>query len=150
MSFLPCDPSRDEAVWLSNNIPVVFVASVLLCDPDQRVLIAQRPMDKPMGGLWELPGGKMQVNESPETCLVRELYEELGIKTHTSCFSAFTFVSHRYDRFHLLMPVFMCRNWQNPPRGKEGQTLKWISKKEIMRFDMPPANNGLKTQIRDL
>lgn len=149
MTYTPCDPTRDEALWRSPT-KVTLVAAAVLCDPDSRILIAKRPEGKPMAGLWEFPGGKVKENEAPEACLVRELEEEIGIHTHTSCLFALGFASHRYEDFHLLMPLYVCRNWQNPPRGKEGQELKWIRKHEIMQFEMPAANDVLKVLVRDL
>ncbi len=149
MAYTPCDPTRDEALWRSPT-NIKLVAAAVLCDPDGRILIAKRPEGKAMAGLWEFPGGKVEANEAPEACLVRELHEEIGIKTHTSCLFPLGFASHRYDDFHLLMPLFVCRNWQNPPRGKEGQELKWIRPKEIMQYEMPAANDVLKVLVRNL
>lgn len=148
MTYTPCDPKRDETLWRS-PIEVKLVASAVLCDPDGRILIAKRPEGKPLAGYWEFPGGKVKQHESPEACLVRELQEELGVETHTSCLSPLSFASHRYETFHLLMPLYVCRNWHNPPRGKEGQEVKWIRPKEIMQYEMPAANDGLKIAVRD-
>lgn len=149
MTYKPCDPSRDEALWRSPT-KVKLVASVVLCDPDGRILIAKRPEGKPMAGLWEFPGGKVEADESPEACLVRELEEELGVHTHTSCLSPLSFASYRYADFHLLMPLYICRNWQNAPRGKEGQEVKWIRPVQIMQYEMPEANDGLKGVVCEL
>src|SRR6266849_9247209 len=104
--------------------PVVLVSAVALVDADGRVLIAQRPAGKSMAGLWEFPGGKVDPGETPEQALVRELQEELGIETATSCLAPIAFASHGYETFHLLMPVFACRKWSGVPRPREGQPLK--------------------------
>ena len=101
--------------------PMVLVAAVALVDADGRVLIAQRPPGKSMAGLWEFPGGKVDVGETPEQALVRELREELGIETATSCLAPIAFASHGYEKFHLLMPVFACRKWLGTPQPREGQ-----------------------------
>src|SRR5262249_56940604 len=95
---------------------VLVVAAVALVDADGRVLIAQRPQGKSMPGLWEFPGGKVDAGETPEQALVRELHEELGIETATSCLAPVAFASHGYETFHPLMPVFACRKWQRTPR----------------------------------
>ena len=87
----------------------VLVAAVALIDADGRVLLAQRPEGKSMAGLWEFPGGKVEPGETPEAALIRELHEELGIDTWTSCLAPLTFASHGYDDFHLLMPLYVCR-----------------------------------------
>ena len=91
---------------------VVLVAACALVDADGRVLIAQRPAGKPMAGLWEFPGGKVEDGEAPEESLIRELQEELGIDVSEACLAPLTFASHAYPDFHLLMPLYVCRRWE--------------------------------------
>jgi len=130
--------------------PLVLVAAVALVDPDGRVLIAQRPEGKSMAGLWEFPGGKVDAGETPEQALVRELHEELGIETATSCLAPIAFASHGYEKFHLLMPVFACRKWAGTPQPREGQMLKWVMPADFARYPMPPADVPLVALLRDL
>jgi 8-oxo-dGTP diphosphatase len=130
--------------------PVLLVAAVALVDADGRVLIAQRPPGKSMAGLWEFPGGKVHEGESPEAALVRELKEELGIDTSESCLAPFTFASHRYDGFHLLMPLYVCRVWQGTARPLEGQQLAWARVDRLKDYPMPPADVPLVSMLRDL
>lgn len=129
--------------------PVILVAAVALVDADGRVLIAQRPMDKAMGGLWEFPGGKVDPGETPEAALVRELREELAIDTAESCLAPFTFASHGYDDFHLLMPLFLCRKWHGAPQAIEHLALKWVRPVRLGDYDMPPADVPLVAMLRD-
>ncbi|MDQ6703955.1 MAG: NUDIX domain-containing protein, partial [Pseudomonadota bacterium] len=82
---------------------LLLVAAVALIDQDSRVLIARRPPDKSLAGLWEFPGGKVELNERPEAALIRELREELGIAVEETCLAPFTFASFAYPGFHLLM-----------------------------------------------
>ncbi|MEL6426694.1 MAG: (deoxy)nucleoside triphosphate pyrophosphohydrolase, partial [Pseudomonadota bacterium] len=110
---------------------LVTVAAVALIDPDGRVLLAQRPEGKSMAGLWEFPGGKVEVGETPEACLIRELHEELGIETWDSCLAPLTFASHSYESFHLLMPLFACRKWNGIVTGREGQSLSWVKPQNL-------------------
>ena len=128
---------------------IVLVSAVALVDPDGRILIAQRPEGKSLAGLWEFPGGKVEPGETPEEALVRELYEELGIETWQSCLAPLTFASHRYDDFHLLMPLFACRRWQGTVQAKEGQSLKWVRASELKNYPMPPADIPLIPILRD-
>ncbi|WP_347827992.1 8-oxo-dGTP diphosphatase MutT [uncultured Planktomarina sp.] len=118
----------------------VLVSAVALIDRDGRVLLAQRPEGKSMAGLWEFPGGKIEVGETPEAALIRELEEELGINTWKSCLAPLTFASHAYEDFHLLMPLFVCRKWEGVPQPRENQTLKWVRKQELRSYDMPAAD----------
>ncbi|MDG1408223.1 MAG: 8-oxo-dGTP diphosphatase MutT [Octadecabacter sp.] len=127
----------------------VLVSAVALIDVDGRVLLAQRPEGKSMAGLWEFPGGKVEQGETPETALIRELQEELGIDTWQSCLAPLTFASHSYDDFHLLMPVFACRKWGGTPTPREGQTLKWVHGKDLKSYPMPAADIPLIPILRD-
>jgi 8-oxo-dGTP diphosphatase len=133
---------------------VVLVAAVALIDPDGRVLIAQRPSGKAMAGLWEFPGGKVEIGETPEGALVRELGEELGIAVKPPCLAPFTFASHTYDAFHLLMPLYVCRRWDGTPSPREHTALKWIKPRQLMlerdNFPMPAADYPLLPMLRDL
>lgn len=128
---------------------VVLVSAVALLDRDDRVLLAQRPEGKPMAGLWEFPGGKVEPGETPESALVRELHEELGIETWNSCLAPLTFASHSYESFHLLMPLFACRKWQGDLSAKEGQALKWVRARDLRDYPMPEADIPLIPILRD-
>jgi len=128
---------------------IILVSAVALIDPDGRVLIAQRPEGKSMAGLWEFPGGKVEAGETPESALIRELHEELGIDTWASCLAPLTFASHAYADFHLLMPLFACRKWQGIVQAREGQALKWVRAGNLAAFPMPPADLPLIPILRD-
>ncbi len=127
----------------------VLVSAVALIDVDGRVLLAQRPEGKSMAGLWEFPGGKVEEGETPEVALIRELHEELGIETWSSCLAPLTFASHSYADFHLLMPLFACRKWEGTPRPREEQTLKWVRAQDLRNYPMPPADIPLIPILRD-
>jgi 8-oxo-dGTP diphosphatase len=127
----------------------ILVVAAALIDRDGRVLLAQRPPNKSMAGLWEFPGGKVEDGENPEDALIRELNEELGIDTWGSCLAPLSFASHSYEGFHLLMPLFACRKWIGTPMAMEGQVLKWVSKNDLKNYAMPPADIPLIAAIRD-
>ena len=127
----------------------ILVSAVALIDVDGRVLLTQRPEGKSLAGLWEFPGGKVEPGETPESALIRELDEELGINTWASCLAPLTFASHSYPEFHLLMPLFACRKWQGIPQGLEGQTLKWVRAMDLRSYPMPPADLPLIPILQD-
>jgi len=130
--------------------PILLVAAVALIDADGRVLLAERPPGKHLAGTWEFPGGKVQPGETPEIALIRELDEELGIDAVASCLAPFTFASHSYDAFHLLMPLYVCRKWSGIVTAREGQRLAWVRPTRFDDYPMPPADKPLVAMLRDL
>jgi 8-oxo-dGTP diphosphatase len=135
---------------VSAALPLVLVAAVALVDSDGRVLIAKRPQSKPMAGLWEFPGGKVEEGERPELSLIRELREELAIDVTEACLAPLTFASHAYETFHLLMPLYVCRRWKGMVTALEGQELKWVKPNRLRDFPMPPADLPLIPHLNDL
>jgi 8-oxo-dGTP diphosphatase len=131
-------------------IKVVLVAACALVDPDGRVLLARRPEGKPMAGLWEFPGGKVEDGERPEQTLIRELREELGIVVNEACLAPLTFASHTYPDFHLLMPLYVCRRWDGTVIALEGQRLAWVRANRLRDYPMPPADEPLVSHLMAL
>jgi len=129
--------------------PLVIVAAAALVRSDGRLLLAQRPVGKPMAGLWEFPGGKVEAGESLEGALVRELREELGLRVAESDLQPFTFASHAYETFQLLMPLFMIRRWEGEIEAREGQQLAWVSAEEIRGYPGPDADLPLFERFID-
>jgi 8-oxo-dGTP diphosphatase len=129
---------------------IILVAACALVDVDGRVLLARRPPGRPLAGLWEFPGGKVESGETPEQALIRELKEELAIDVSLSCLSPFTFASHAYPEFHLLMPLYVCRRWKGEMAAQEGQELAWVRAARLGDFEMPPADEPLRAMLRDL
>ena len=129
---------------------IVLVAACALIDADGRVLLAQRPEGKPMAGLWEFPGGKVEPGERPEATLIRELHEELGIAVKEPCLAPLTFASYGYETFHLLMPLYICRRWEGQVTPHEGQALAWVRANKLRDYPMPPADIPLIPHLIDL
>ncbi|WP_456095276.1 (deoxy)nucleoside triphosphate pyrophosphohydrolase [Paramagnetospirillum magnetotacticum] len=129
--------------------PTLLVVAAALVDGDGRVLMASRPTGKSMEGLWEFPGGKIGEGETPESALVRELEEELGIDVRESCLAPVAFASHDYDTFHLLMPLYVVRVWKGNPSAREGQELRWVRAQRLGDLPMPPADIPLVAILRD-
>lgn len=132
------------------GLDILLVAACALVDADGRVLLAKRPPGRPLAGFWEFPGGKVEVGETPEQALVRELQEELSIKVSPKCLAPFTFASHSYEAFHLVMPLYVCRTWEGEVAGLQGQELAWVRAKALGDYAMPPADQPLKAMLRDL
>src|SRR5262252_3086632 len=142
--------STSTAPTEADSRPLLLVAAAALVDADGRVLLARRPPGKSMAGLWEFPGGKVNAGETPEAALIRELTEELGVDVAASCLAPFTFASHSYPEFHLLMPLYLCRKWSGIPVAREGQRLTWVRPARLGDYPMPPADAPLIAMLRDL
>src|SRR5689334_25180979 len=135
---------------MASGLPILTVVAVALVDVDGRVLLAQRPEGKAMAGLWEFPGGKIHAGESPEAALIRELKEEIDIDVTEACLAPLTFASHRYETFHLLMPLYVCRRWKGDVAAREGQALAWVRPTKLEQYEMPPADKPLIAMLQDL
>jgi 8-oxo-dGTP diphosphatase len=132
------------------EVNVTLVVACALVDADRRVLIAQRPEGKPLAGLWEFPGGKVDPGERPEQTLIRELHEEIGITVREACLAPLTFASYAYEDFHLLMPLYICRRWDGEVIAREGQKLAWVRANKLRGYPMPPADIPLIPPLIDL
>lgn len=122
---------------------MLFVAAAALIDADGRVLVQRRPAGKPMAGLWEFPGGKVEPGETPEAALIRELREELGIDVEAACLAPAVFASEPLGERHLLLLLYACRKWKGVAEPRHAEALRWVRPVELHRLDMPPADRPL-------
>ena len=134
---------------VSGSREILLVVAVALVDRDGRVLITRRPEGKPMAGLWEFPGGKVEQGETPERAAMRELWEELGVEPCPTCLAPFAFASCPDGERHLLMPLYICRKWDGIARPLIGQELAWVEPARLTEFAMPPADVPLAVELRD-
>ncbi len=134
---------------MSQPMQILLAVAIALVDPDNRVLLQQRPDGKSFAGLWEFPGGKVEAGETPEAALIREIHEELGIDISEACLAPLTFASHRYDDFHLLLPLYICQRWEGAVQPQEKQNLAWVRPNRMKDYPMPPADVHLVAMLRD-
>ncbi|EKE09569.1 MAG: NTP pyrophosphohydrolase [uncultured bacterium] len=120
--------------------PLVWVVAAVLINKKGEMLISERPQGKSLPGVWELPGGKMEIGETPEKSLIRELQEELGIHVYEEDLEPLTFASYRYDTFHMIMPLYLCQKWKGTPYGAEGQALAWVTYTDLAATPLPAAD----------
>jgi 8-oxo-dGTP diphosphatase len=120
--------------------PTLLVVAAALVDADRRVLLQQRPLGRQMAGLWEFPGGKIEPGERPETALVRELREELGIEADEATLEPAAFASAPLGSRHLILLLYVCRVWRGEPRALHASGLKWLPPNEMLALEMPPAD----------
>lgn len=128
---------------------LLLVAAAALIDTQGRVLITQRPAHKALAGLWEFPGGKVELGEAPEAALVRELKEELDMNLEPDSLDPFAFASHAYPDFHLLMPLYIAQHWVGEPKLNPDAVaaLAWVRARELRDYEMPPADVGLVQRL---
>ena len=131
---------------------VVWVVAGALITPDFKVLLSRRPEGKNLAGFWEYPGGKIELDETPQDALCRELKEELNITVVPEHLEPLTFASFGYKTFHLVMPLFVCQSWQGIPVGAEGQKIDFVDAEnaglEPDKYPMPPADDDLSDCLR--
>lgn len=133
-------PLADSILLAGTERNRLLVTAAALIDADGRVLLQQRPEGKPMAGLWEFPGGKVEPGETPEEALIRELREELGIETHKSCLAPVTFASEPLGDRDLLLLLYVCRKWSGIPRLHHASAMQWVRPHEMFSLPMPPAD----------
>lgn len=116
--------------------PLIVTAAILR--NQDRILITRRPAHKPHGGMWELPGGKLDGNESPQQALQRELLEELGIQITVE--AVFDVIYHRYDWGAVLILVYECRWLAGELQHLEVDDHCWIHPQDHNRYEILPAD----------
>lgn len=126
------------------------VVAAALADGRGRVLLQQRAPGRSMAGLWEFPGGKVEEGERPEEALVRELAEELGIVVAEDALAPACFASALVGARHMILLLYICREWQGTPRPLDTQALEWLRPEEMDAEAMPPADRPLVEMLAAL
>lgn len=122
---------------------LIIVSAAALIHSDGRVLVQRRPPGSELAGLWEFPGGKLEHGENPETALIRELEEELGIVVDQTSLVPACFASDPLGSRHLLLLLFICRRWAGTPRPLQAAELTWLPLSDLRSLDMPRADRPL-------
>ena len=135
---------------ITDHKNLVIVASIAIIDANDQILIAKRPNKKHLSGFWEFPGGKLEKGESPENALVREVKEELNIDINNKCIAPLTFSEFNYEKFHLLLLLYVCRRWEGEPMSMEKNEIKWVKVNTLRQYKMPPADDSLIYSLQDL
>ncbi|VWX58513.1 8-oxo-dGTP diphosphatase MutT [Sphingorhabdus sp. 109] len=125
----------------------LFVVAAALVDQNGRILVQKRPEGKPMAGLWEFPGGKVEQGETPETALVRELNEELDIDVKEADLESVAFASEALGDRHLVLLLYISQKWSGNVRNAESQDVQWLEIDAIKQLPMPPADGPLVQKL---
>ena len=135
---------------LSKPVNTVKVSVGVVRNAKGEILLAQRPLSADYGGLWEFPGGKVELNETTEQALVRELKEEIGIELKG--YQWLMQVHHHYPNKQVELNVWTVHDFCGDPQGVEGQCLKWVSLEQLRDYPVLTANDVIIdaiTQKRD-
>lgn len=124
----------------------IHVAVGVIFKTSGEILIALRPDDRPLGGYWEFPGGKVEAGEETLDALKRELYEELGI--HVEQASPLLKQQHRYTKHEVLLDVWQVERFSGEAKGREGQRIKWVQASDLRDYKFPDANSVILETIR--
>ena len=133
-----------------NKKKIIFVSACVIIDADDKILISSREHKSDFSEYWEFPGGKIDTNETPEECIIRELKEELNIDASNNCIAPIGFSSFNYEKFHVVLMLFVTRKWSGNPIALEGNKLKWVSYSELRKHKMPDANKSFFPTIFDI
>jgi A/G-specific adenine glycosylase len=120
-------------------------AAIIFSDERNRILIAKRKPEGLHGGLWEFPGGKIEPGETPETCIRREIREELGITiSHVIPYQT---VSHAYVPFSITLHVFTCLIGGGTPRPLVCEAIRWVKIETLDILPFPAADKKIIAQL---
>ncbi|MDG1494319.1 MAG: (deoxy)nucleoside triphosphate pyrophosphohydrolase [Porticoccaceae bacterium] len=108
----------------------IHVVAAIIVGPDQRIFISRRGDHLHQGGLWEFPGGKVEIGESPEAALARELFEEIDI--HISAVQPYMQVEHDYVDKKVLLDIWQVDDFAGVAQSKEGQQCRWLSLEQLL------------------
>lgn len=113
----------------------------IVYNDEGQILISQRPLHKPLGGFWEFPGGKVEINETTTQALIRELQEELGVTPLE--YDAFYNTNFTYPEFTVGLEVFLIHQFLGKPKGLEGQSITWVLLKDLDKYTFLEANQSI-------
>ena len=130
------------------NLKRISVAVGVLVDTHGRILITRRAKNAHQGGLWEFPGGKLELGESVLEALRRELSEELG--TDIAGSTPLMTLEHDYQDKQVLLDIHLVRDWQGEPRGLEGQPLAWVPAEALTNHAFPAANDAIVARLQSM
>lgn len=130
------------------KIPHHQIAVGIIVNESGKLLIALRPNDAMLGGLWEFPGGKQEQGETLEETVRRELKEELGVSVKV--FERFFTLNHTYSHFKITMHAFWCKILSGSPKPNESKRLEWVSIDKVDEYPFPKANKTILNELKSI
>ena len=126
-----------------------LVALLALINAKNEVLISLRKNKKEYNGYWEYPGGKIEIGETLEQGLVREIREELNIAITNSCIAPLTFAVDEEEMNETILFLYVCRKWDGSITSLLNQKVEWVKPIDLFQYQMPRSNLYLNSILRD-
>ena len=130
----------------SSPLPHKNIGVAVIWNNQQQILIDRRRPEGLLGGLWEFPGGKIELGETVEECIKREILEELGIEIEVG--DRLITIDHAYSHFRVTLNVHHCRYLTGIPQPIESDEIRWVTLEEIDQFPFPKANSQIIAALR--
>lgn len=111
----------------------------------KQILVGQRPENNSLAGQWEFPGGKIELGESPEEALARELREELGIEAEIGELKLA--VTHSYEDVGIIILFYEVSYWKGEPKPRHHHQIEWIYPEELKTRTIPEANRRILDKL---
>ncbi len=124
---------------------MINVAAAIIWQ-DEKLLICKRPAGTSLPLLWELPGGKIEKNESPEQAIVRECYEELGVIVEAK--DIFDNSTYNYDNSEISFTFINAKITKGIPKNIEHEEIKWVDINELDNYEFCPADIEILERIK--
>ena len=127
------------------NLPTpLLVVAAALIDDSGRILMQRRRLSSAHGGLWEFPGGKVEPGESPESALVREIEEELGLGLSAAALRPLTFASGQTEAdWPIVLMLYTCQHWIGTEQCRDAEEIGWFAPDALNGLEMPPLDYPL-------
>lgn len=124
---------------------MINVVAAVICNEDNKILIAQRNLKKSQGGLWEFPGGKIESGETREHAIVREIKEEMNIEIEVEKYLAEKVFEYPEKTINLI--ALKCKIINGKITLNEHEDAKWINKNELTNYNFAPADRFIIEKI---
>ena len=132
----------------ANEKNVIEVVTGILKNDQNEILIAQRPKNKPKGGYWEFPGGKIELGENAFSALKREFFEEIGVEISSANHLANFSYHYEKESLQINLQVWLIEKYTGVPYGKEGQVIQFIKNNQLHEFNFLEANNPILDHLK--
>ena len=132
---------------ISSPLPHKIIGVGVIWNHQKQILIDKRRAEGSLGGLWEFPGGKLELGETLEDCIKREIQEELAIEIAVE--DHLMTIEHAYTNFKVTLNVYHCRYLSGKPQPLECDEIRWVTLDEIDQFPFPKANEKIIAALRN-